>query len=528
MARLFLGLDSSTQSLTGILIDLDSGRVVQDLSLNFDQALPRYGTRDGVLRADDPTVIHAPPLMWVEALDLLFTRLRDAGVSMQDILAVSGSGQQHGSVYLTAEAPRRLANLDPARPLAEQLSDLFSRPTAPIWMDSSTSAACADITNALGGPANVAEATGSAAFERFTGPQIRKFQLQEPEAYARTGHIALVSSFMCSLLSGRIAPIDPGDGAGMNLMDIRTQGWHAKALQATAPDLVRRLPPIAPSGTVVGPVSRYFVTRYGLSPACQSVIWSGDNPCSIVGLGLVESGQAAISMGTSYVFMGTMSECRVDPRGEGHVFGSPAGGYMALNCFKNGGLARARIRDQFGLDWSGYRAAMDSTPPGNDGKLMLPWFDTEIVPRVLIPGVHRKGLTEDDRGGNCRALVEAQMLAMRLHGAWMGICPPVIFATGGASEDPSVLRIMANVFGCPVQPFSITKSAALGAALIAAHAGLAHAGTPRPWPELVAPFTPRDSSRRVNPDSAAQQTYERMLTAYAQFEGETLSKLQAK
>ena len=523
MARLFLGLDSSTQSLTGILIDLDSGRVVQDLSLNFDQVLPRYGTRDGVLRVDDPTVIHAPPLLWVEALDLLFTRLRDAGVPMQDIAAVSGSGQQHGSVYLTAEAPRRLAGLDPARPLVEQLKDLLSRPTAPIWMDSSTAAACADITAALGGPAKVAEATGSAAFERFTGPQIRKFYLQEPAAYARTGHIALVSSFMCSLLSGRIAPIDPGDGAGMNLMDIRSFTWHPEAIQATAADLARRLPPIAPSGTVVGPVSPYFVRRYGLSPSCRSVIWSGDNPCSIVGLGLVESGQAAISMGTSYVFMGTMSACQVDPRGEGHVFGSPAGGYMALNCFKNGGLARARIRDQFGLDWAGFQTALESTPPGNEGKLMLPWFDTEIVPRVLVPGVHRKGLAENDRAGNCRALVEAQMLAMRLHGEWMGIRPPVLYATGGASEDPSVLRIMANVFGCPVQPFSITKSAALGAALIAAQAGLAHAGIPQSWPELVAPFTPREVSRRIFPEPAAQQTYERMLAAYAQFEKETLA-----
>ena len=525
MSTLYLGLDSSTQSLSAVVIDLDAGRVVHDISLNFDQVLPHYHTRDGVLRDAHPTVIHAPPLMWAEALDLMLDRLREAGVPMTDIAAISGSGQQHGSVYLNAKAATRLARLNPAKPLVDQLGDIFSRPTSPIWMDASTSEACAEITSALGGPAGVAGATGSAAFERFTGPQVRKFWQVEPASYQATTHIALVSSFMCSLLSGRIAPIDPGDGAGMNLMDIQKRCWHTEALRATAPDLAARLPPIASSGSVVGPVSRYFVERHGLSPACASIIWSGDNPCSVVGLGLVQPGQVAISMGTSYTYMGTMAECHVDPRGEGHVFGSPAGGYMTLNCFKNGGLARARIRERFGLSWEDYRRRMSETPPGNHGRLLLPWFDTEIVPKVLKPGVQRKNLAEDDAAGNCRALVEAQMMTMKLHAQWMGVQPAIIHATGGASEDPTVLQVMADVFGCPVQPFAITKSAALGAALIAAQAWCQSTGQCSDWNGLVAPFTHLDSTRRVMPQATATAVYDDLLLQYADFEQSALVSL---
>ena len=62
--------------------------------------------------------------------------------------------------------------------------------------------------------------TGSPAYERFTGPQIRKFYQEQPDAYAATARIHLVSSFMASLLLGADAPIDPGDGSGMNLMDL--------------------------------------------------------------------------------------------------------------------------------------------------------------------------------------------------------------------------------------------------------------------------------------------------------------------
>ncbi len=66
---------------------------------------------------------------------------------------------------------------------------------------------------------------------------------------------------MASLLSGKIAPIDFGDGAGMNLMDIRKKNWNHDALKATAPGLVKKLPPLADSGHVIGPVSAYFVRQ---------------------------------------------------------------------------------------------------------------------------------------------------------------------------------------------------------------------------------------------------------------------------
>lgn len=523
MSNLHLGLDSSTQSLSGTLIDIDAGKVVWSDSVNFGKAFPGYGTTDGVLRQADPTVIHAPPLMWLDALDLLLEQMREAGADTGAIRSVSGSGQQHGTVYLNEEAEKALAGLDPSRPLADNLRHTLSRATSPIWMDSSTSRQCREISEAMEKSGGIIEATGSAAIERFSGPQIRKFWQEQPVDYERTRHVALVSSFLCSVLSGKIAPIDPGDGAGMNLMDIRRRNWHAAALDATAPGLAGRLPPLAASGTVIGPVSPYFVKRYGFSPEARSVIWSGDNPCSVVGLGLVQPGMVAISMGTSYTYFGTMAECHVDPSGEGHVFGSPAGGYMTLNCFKNGGLARARIRDQFGLDWPGYRKAMASVPAGNQGRLMLPWFDTEIVPRVLKPGVHRKGLDVQDAPGNCRALVEAQMLAMRLHAQWMQTKPTRIYATGGASEDQGVLQIMADIFQCPVQRSEVSNGAALGAALIAAHAA---EGGRKNWPDLVRSFT-AGAEAPVQPDPDAAAVYDPLLADYKAFEKQALEEIGA-
>lgn len=537
MSRLFLGLDSSTQSLSAVLIDLDARKVVYEASLNFDQTLPHYGTRNGALRNQDPLVVHSPPLMWVEALDLMFDRMNKDGVPLGTILAISGSGQQHGSVYLNDRAADALANLSPSKDLVDNLGGVFARPTSPIWMDSSTAVECAEIRRKLGGIKATAQLTGSDTFERFTGPQIRKFCKTEPEKYKRTASIALVSSFMASIIAGGTAPIDHGDGSGMNLMDIRKKVWHPDALKATAPRLRQKLSPLASSWHVIGPVSRYFVKKYELNPGAQALVWSGDNPCSVVGLGLIKEGMVAISLGTSDTYFGFMKRCRTDARGEGHVFVAPTGDYMTLICFRNGSLARERIRDQYGLAWNGFNEALARTSPGNNGRILLPWFEAEIVPRVSKPGIHRfdldvngaaanpEGLRDPDACRDCRAVVEAQMMSMRLHSQWMKVEPKRILATGGASTNTAILQVMANVMDCPVQRIEVAKSAALGAALRAAHGWLLHAGKKPRWEGIVAGFSDPVADSEIKPNLKATRVYDRLMEKYAQCERQAFEVL---
>jgi xylulokinase len=523
MPKLFLGFDSSTQSLSAIVIDYDARRVVYEHSLNFDKTLPHYGTQNSTLRNSDPLVVHSPPLMWAEALDAMFARMKRDSVPLGDILAISGSGQQHGSVYLNDRAADALARLNPAKSLVENLRGVFSRSTSPIWMDSSTSVECAEIRDALGGIKATARMTGSDTFERFTGPQIRKFYKTEPENYRKTASIALVSSFMASIIAGKIAPIDHGDGAGMNLMDIRKKSWHPDALKTTAPRLRKKLPSLTPSSRVIGPVSPYFVKKYSLNPAAQALVWSGDNPCSLIGLGLISEGNVAISLGTSYTYFGCMKRCRVDERGEGHVFGAPNGDYMSLIVFKNGSLAREQALHQYRLDWEGYNRLLVKSPPGNNGGILLPWFEAEIVPRVNKPGIHRFDLDPNDAAANCRAIVEAQMMSMRIHSAWMKIKPTRIYATGGGSVNVPVLQIMADVMNCPVLRIDVAKSAALGAALRAAHGWLLHNGQKPKWPDIVAGFTDPIPNSEIRPRVKAVRVYDKLVEKYARCERSALS-----
>lgn len=515
----YLGFDSSTQSLTATVIEVSGRerRIVFEHVLEFDAAFPEYGTKHGVIVSNGGRTVTAPPAMWAAALDRMARILAEAGLDLSSIRAVTGSAQQHGSVYLSDGAAATLRALDPARPLADQIGPVLSRGVAPVWMDSSTTAECASLTSALGGDAALARLTGSRAYERFTAAQIRKFATTDPDAYARTERIDLVSSFMASLLAGRPAPLEPGDASGMNLMDLEARRWSPAALDATAPDLLRRLPPIHDSWTVTGEIAPYWRRKYGFGPA-SLVPWSGDNPSSLVGLGLVTPGALGISLGTSDTVFGPVARPIHDPGGAGHVFGSPAGGYMALTCFANGSLARERVRDEAGLDWEGFSAALRNTPAGNGGALMTPWFVPEITPPVARAESRRHDLDAAAPSRLVRAIVEAQAMAMRLHSRWISPKVTTILATGGAAANREILQVIADVFDAEVVRGTPRNSASLGAALRAYHAERRAEGTLLEWEDVVAGFTAPDAALRVRPDPASVAVYARVLPGYEAFE----------
>jgi xylulokinase len=216
-----------------------------------------------------------------------------------------------------------------------------------------------------------------------------------------------------------------------------------------------------------------------------------------------------------------MKEPSVDAGGTGHVFGAPTGDYMGLTCFSNGSLARERVRDAYGLRWSEFSRALEATPAGNDGQIMLPWFDPEITPTVTRPGARRFGLSPEDAPANVRAVVEGQQMAMALHSRWMGVEIDKIHATGGGSANRQILQVMADVFGAEVQRFDVSNSAAMGAALRALHAVHADDGRPLSWDEVVAGVVCplRDS---ITPDAHHHRMYRQLMMAYEDCEARAL------
>ncbi|XP_073686763.1 xylulose kinase [Garra rufa] len=112
----FLGFDFSTQQLKVVAVD-GNLEVIHQNSVQFDSELPEFRTQGGVHIHDDKLTVTSPALMWVKALDVLLEKMRNAGFDFSQVKAISGSGQQHGSVYWRKGARQTLNHLDPQKHL---------------------------------------------------------------------------------------------------------------------------------------------------------------------------------------------------------------------------------------------------------------------------------------------------------------------------------------------------------------------------------------------------------------------------
>ncbi|CAI8330207.1 MAG: Xylulose kinase [Opitutia bacterium UBA7350] len=466
-----LGLDASTQSFSAVVIDTAEGSIVAEHAINFGQHLPQYNAPQGFIPDGKDGEVHADPRMWLDALELL---LQDLGklCDLTKIKAISGAGQQHGSVYLNKEWFKIIPELNPKVNLAEQIEVSLSRNSAPIWMDRSTHEECREISAKVGGDAAVCERSGSIPIERFSGPQIRRFYKNEPIAYESTARIHLVSSFICSVLCGNDCPIDTGDASGMNLMNIEHWDWDPELLHATAPGLVDKLPPVRPAETQAGILSSFFSKKFGLPAGIPVTLFTGDNPSSLVGMGASQPGKIVVSLGTSDTFFAAMPQVVADPKGCGHVFGNPMGGSMSLQCFVNGSLAREAVKDKFHFNWNQFTNALENTKPGNGGQVMLPFFRPEVSPRLNCERPLMTGSEAfcdwQEAEAAVRACVEGQFLNMKCCSEWMQLQPKTIYLTGGASKNDAIAQILADIFQVNVERLAVSGSVALGAAMRAA------------------------------------------------------------
>ncbi|KAG6891180.1 hypothetical protein C0995_008432 [Termitomyces sp. Mi166 len=485
---LFLGLDLSTQQLKAIIINNDS-TVVHESSVHFDNDLPAYGTTNGAIRGPGKGEVTSPVVMWLDAIDLLFQRITAAGVEVSKISAISGAGQQHGSVYWSKNAESLLSSLDPEQSLVSQLSPAaFSLPNAPIWQDSSTTRECKELEEVVGGAQALADLSGSRAYERFTGNQISKIRRVNPKAYEATSAISLVSSFIPSVFIGRIIPVDISDASGMNLMNVMTCKWSDVLLEACGgPELRSKLgPEPVVGGTVLGKVSKYFVDKWGLSPDCIVAPFTGDNPASVIALSA--PGDAVLSLGTSTTFLLSIPGTDTPPKRftTSHLLSHPTdlSGKIAMLCYKNGALAREQVRDQYAdRDWDRFNKLVEATPPGNNGNFGLYFPLPEIIPPGVV-GQHAFRVDKnsatptpiDDLPADAhpRAILESQFLS---------ICSRVkailpehslqvhrLVATGGSSANQTIRQIAADIFGVKVYVSSTKEAGGMGGALLAKYA----------------------------------------------------------
>ena len=511
--NLSLGLDSSTQSLTAVLINLDDGSVLYERSLNYakDDRLNGFGINHAeyICPPREEGEAEQPPQMYLASLDALFADMKADGMDMGGIRVINDSGQQHGHVYLGRSAPELLAKLTTeaagARDLVDIIGNCFSYGTAPIWKTSNTARQAADLREGAGGQEQMIRLTGSDSPLRFTGATIRRVGQQFPVAYEETATIQLISSFIPAVLTGNsTAPVDFGNGCGTSLMDYEEKEWSEALVAAAAAGLpggpealMAKLPELVSPDSIVGSIARYFVDRYGFSDSCRVAAGSGDNPQTKV----LVAGDL-LSLGTSFVNMVSTDGNAYDLDGYANGMYDGLGRPFMFGCRTNGAMVWDGVRTMHGLGEDVFAPADGSLASTPLGKHLFLWQpDNESFPVSGIIEPTRIDYDEPDLAADYAGAIESALGLVYLYSRGFasknsGSGP--ISVTGGVTKVPEILRRVAAIWNRPVATIG-TVGAALGAAVAGAGSLAKYEGVPFDADALSASVLPRGAAVQPKP-----------------------------
>ena len=437
-----LGIDASTTATKAVLMD-ETGvvRGVGTAEYSYDIPQPMWSEQD-------------PALWWDGTVSAVRSVLGSTGVRADEIAAVGLTGQMHSLVLLDA-------------------ADAVLRP-AILWNDQRTSAEC-DLIRATVGPERLIQITGNDALTGFTAPKLVWVREHEPELWSRVAHVLLPKDFVRFRLTGSRA-VDVADGAGTILFELRRRTWSAEMLGALGIDPAW-LPSVFEGPAITGAITAAAAHATGLRAGTPVVAGGGDQAANAVGVGAVDAGVTALSLGTSGVIFAPTEAAIVEPHGRVHAFCHAVPDrwhLMSVMLSAAGSLRWFRDALAPGVPYGSLTEEAARIPAGSDGLLFLPYLTGERSPH---PDPRARGAfvgltVAHGRPHLARAVLEGVAYGLRdgldlMIAAGM-LAPAQIRASGGGIASPLWRQILADVLGADIATVGTTEGAAFGAGLLAA------------------------------------------------------------
>jgi xylulokinase len=394
-----------------------------------------------------------PDLWWQAAVRSVREVLARSEAKAAHIAAVGLTGQMHGLVLL----------------------DGVGRPLRPaiLWNDQRTQTQCDEIHARIGRERFI-QITGNKALTGFTAPKILWVHQEEPEVYARAEHILLPKDYLRYRLTGKYA-LDKADGAGTVLFDLRSRDWSAEVLGALEIDS-SWLPITYEGPEFTGAVTQEAAALTGLAAGTPVVAGGGDQAAQAVGVGAIEPGIVALTLGTSGVVFAATSGPLIDPEGRLHAFCHAVPGmWHLMGVMLSAGGSLQWYRDTLApeVSFDELLREAEEVPPGCDGLQFLPYLSGERTPH---PDPQARGawvgLTQrQGRGHLTRAVLEGVAFGLKgsfelLREAGLGEIRQVR-ASGGGAKGALWRQILADVLGTELVTVNTSEGAAYGAALLA-------------------------------------------------------------
>lgn len=436
-----LGIDTSTTSSKALLID-SAGNVIAVAASPHTLQMPR------------PLWSEQNPEEWWEAVSAsIRSVLEKAEVGGNDVAALGLTGQMHGLVLLD-EAENIL------------------RP-AILWNDQRTQAQCDEIHQRMGREEFI-QITGNEALTGFTAPKILWVAQNEPSVYARVKHVLLPKDYIRLKLTGEYA-MDKADGSGTVLFDLKARDWSPEVLDMLEINPAW-MPPTFEGTEFTGRITPEASSATGLKIGTPVVAGGGDQAAQAVGVGAVEAGIVALTLGTSGVVFATTPSALIEPQGRLHAFCHAVPGmwhFMGVMLSAAGSLQWYRDTLAPELSFDDLMEEAEAIPAGSEGLQFLPYLSGERTPHSdpLARGAW-VGLTlRHGRGHLTRAVLEGVAYGLKdsftlIQQAGLGKIRQVR-VSGGGTKSALWRQILASVLNEDLVMVNTVEGAAYGAALLA-------------------------------------------------------------
>jgi len=437
----FLGIDTSTTSSKALLID-EKGDVVA------------VASNPHTLQTPKPLWSEQDPREWWEAVAAsIRSVLEKAGIGGEGIGAVGLTGQMHGLVLL------------------DDAGNVL-RP-AILWNDQRTQRQCDEIHEIVGREKFI-QITGNVALTGFTAPKILWVKENEPDVFAKAGHVLLPKDYVRYKLTGEYA-MDKADGAGTVLFDLKNRDWSDEVLS------VLGIPPEWMPNTFEGTEFTGYVTEdaasiTGLKAGTPVAAGGGDQAAGAVGVGAVEPGIVGLTVGTSGVVFATTPSALIEPEGRLHAFCHAVPGmwhFMGVMLSAAGSLQWFRDTLAPDISFDDLLKEAESIPAGCEGLQFLPYLSGERTPHPdpLARGAFIGLTLRHSRAHMTRAVLEGVAFGLKdsftlIQNAGLGEITQVR-GSGGGTKSALWRQIMASVLNAELVTLNTTEGGAYGAALLA-------------------------------------------------------------
>jgi xylulokinase len=342
-----------------------------------------------------------------------------------------------------------------------------------LWNDQRTGSQC-DQIRALIGAERLIQITGNDALTGFTAPKILWVQENEPEIYAQARHVLLPKDYIRYKLTGEFA-MDRAGGSGTILFDLKERSWSDEVLSGLEIP-AEWLPPTYEGPQITGQINAQAASETGLAAGTPVVGGAGDQAAQAVGVGAVEPGIIALTLGTSGVVFAPTDSALIEPEGRLHAFCHAIPErwhFMGVMLSAAGSLQwhRDTIAPEMSFDQLVKEA--ENITPGSEGLYFLPYLTGERTPYPdpLARGAWIGLTIRHHRAHLTRAVLEGVAFGLKdsftlIQEAGLGAIDQVRVSGGGA-KSKFWKQILADVLGVELVMINTTEGAAFGAALLA-------------------------------------------------------------